>query len=83
MTYIFFTFSVQDHDGHMQIHTKHSISSSRQRPYHVENTASRPISEGKQRWVWSVLGWVTAWEHQMLLAFLPLLLGTTNGDVQT
>ena len=60
---------MQDHDGHMQIHTKHSISSSRQRPYHVENTASRPISEVKQRRVWSVLGWVTAWEHQMLLAF--------------
>ena len=42
----------------------------RQRSYHVEYTASRPISEVKQRWVWSVLGWVTAWEHQMLLAFL-------------
>ena len=42
---------------------------SRQRPYHVEHTASRPISEVKQRWVWLVLGWVTAWEYQMLLAF--------------
>ena len=41
----------------------------RQRPYHVECTASRPISKVKQRRVWSVLGWVTAWEHQMLLAF--------------
>ena len=41
----------------------------RQRSYHVENTASRPISEVKQRWVWLVLGWVTAWEYQMLLAF--------------
>ena len=36
----------------------------------VECTASRPISEVKQRWVWLVLGWVTAWEHQMLLAFV-------------
>ena len=43
---------------------------SRQRPYHVENTSSRPITEVKQRWVWLVLGWVTAWEHQMLLASL-------------
>ena len=43
-----------------------------QRPYHVEHTASRPISEVKQRWVWLVLGWVTAWEYQMLLAFLAL-----------
>ena len=53
----------------MQIHSKYSNSAIRQRPYHVENTASRPISEVKQRRVWSVLGWVTAWEHQMLLAF--------------
>ena len=43
-----------------------------QRPYHVEHTASRPISEVKQRWVWLVLGWVTAWEYQMLLAFCHL-----------
>ena len=42
----------------------------RQRPYHVECTASRPISEVKQRWAWLVLGWVTAWEHQVLLAFI-------------
>ena len=39
-----------------------------QRPYHVEHTSSRPITEVKQRWVQSVLGWVTAWEHWMLLA---------------
>ena len=45
------------------------LNITRQRPYHVESTASRPISEVKQRWVWIVLGWVTAWEHQMLLAF--------------
>ena len=54
----------------MQIHSKYSNTFRRQRPYHVENTASRPISEVKQRRVWSVLGWVTAWEHQMLLAFI-------------
>ena len=41
-----------------------------QRPYHVEYTSSRPITEVKQRWVQSVLGWVTAWEHWMLLASL-------------
>ena len=41
-----------------------------QRPYHVEHTSSRPITEVKQRWVQSVLGWVTAWEHWMLLALL-------------
>ena len=40
---------------------------SRQRPYHVENTGSRLITEVKQRWAWLVLGWVTAWEHQVLL----------------
>ena len=40
-----------------------------QRPYHVENTGSRPITAVKQRWAWLVLGWVTAWEHHVLLAF--------------
>ena len=40
----------------------------RQRPYHAEYTGSRPITEVKQRRAWSVLGWVTAWEHQVLLA---------------
>lgn len=42
---------------------------SRQRPYHVEYTGSRPITEVKQRRAWLVLGWVTAWEHHVLLAF--------------
>ena len=36
------------------------------RPYHVENTGSRPITEVKQRRAWLVLGWVTAWEHHVL-----------------
>ena len=43
---------------------------SRQRPYHVEYTGSRPITEVKQRWARLVLGWVTAWEHRVLLASL-------------
>ena len=38
--------------------------------YHVENTGSRPITEVKQRRARLVLGWVTAWEHQVLLASL-------------
>ena len=46
-----------------------SHSSIRQRPYHVENTGSRPITEVKQRRARLVLGWVTAWEHRVLLAF--------------
>jgi hypothetical protein len=36
------------------------------RPYHVENTSSRPITEVKQHRVALVLGWVTAWEYAML-----------------
>ena len=40
----------------------------RQRPYHVEHTGSRPITEVKQRRAGLVLGWVTAWEHLVLLA---------------
>ena len=42
---------------------------SRQRPYHIENTSSRPITEVKQCWARSVLGWVTAWEHRVQLSF--------------
>ena len=38
----------------------------RLRPYHVENTGSRPITEVKQRRAWLVLRWVTAWEHHVL-----------------
>ena len=41
---------------------------SRQRPYHIEHTSSRPITEVKQGWDLLVLGWVTAWEHWVLLA---------------
>ena len=41
-----------------------------QRPYHAEYTSSRPITEVKQRRDQSVLGWVTAWEHWLLLANL-------------
>ena len=43
--------------------------SNRQRPYHVENTGSRPITEVKQHRARSVLGWVTAWEHRVPLSF--------------
>jgi hypothetical protein len=48
--------------------------SSCQRPYHVEYTSSRPITEVKQRRAWSVLGWVTAWEHHVLLASIHFFL---------
>jgi hypothetical protein len=41
-----------------------------QRPYHVELTRSRQLPEVKLRRVPLVLGWVTAWEYGMLLAFL-------------
>ena len=36
------------------------------RPYHVENTTSRPICHVKQRRAWLVLGSETAWESQVL-----------------
>ena len=41
-----------------------------QRPYHIEYTSSRLIAEVKQCRAWSVLGWETAWEHWVLLAFI-------------
>ncbi len=40
----------------------------RQRPYHVENTGSRPITEVKQHRALLVLRWVTAWERSVPLA---------------
>ena len=42
------------------------------RPYHVENTSSRLITEVKQHWAALVLGWVTAWEYAVLYAFYLL-----------
>ena len=36
------------------------------RPYYVENTGSRPITEVKQRRTRLVLGWVAAWEYRVL-----------------
>ena len=50
-----------------------------QRPYHVESTGSRPITEVKQRRARLVLGWVTAWESLVLLTkvfalFPPIIL---------
>ena len=41
-----------------------------QRSYRVESTRSRPITKVKQRWARIVLGWVTAWELRVVLAFL-------------
>ena len=43
-----------------------------QRPYHAENTSSRPITEVKQHRARLVLGWVTAWEHRVSLTFCSL-----------
>ena len=43
------------------------------RPYRIENTGSRPISEVKQCRAWLVLWWVTTWEPQVLLAFALFL----------
>ena len=36
------------------------------RPYHVENTSSRLITEVKHHRAELVLGWVTAWEYSVL-----------------
>ena len=55
---------------HLQSGQFHCFS--RQRPYHVENTSSRLITEVKQHRARSVLGWETAWEHWVLLSLLHL-----------
>jgi hypothetical protein len=41
-----------------------------ERPYHVESTASRLLSEVKQRRAWLVLRWGTTLESQVLFFFI-------------
>ena len=52
----------------LKVYKRIFFADCRQRPYHVESTGSRPITEVKQRRARLVLGWVTAWEHRVLLA---------------
>ena len=49
------------------------------RPYHVESTSSRLITEVKQHWAVLVLGWVTAWEYTVLYTFFLLTLSFLPG----
>ena len=58
--------------GTFRVYKRIFFAVCRQRPYHVENTGSRPITEVKQRRARLVLGWVTAWEHRVLLAIFFL-----------
>ena len=44
-----------------------------QRPHHDESTGSRPITEVKHHRARSVLGWVTAWEHRVLLTIFFII----------
>ena len=53
--------------GTLKVYKRIFLAVCRQRPYHVESTGSRPITEVKQRRARLVLGWVTAWEHRVLL----------------
>ena len=53
----------------IRLHEGYILSVCRQRPYRVESTGSRPITEVKQRRARLVLGWVTAWKHRVLLVF--------------
>lgn len=46
-----------------------------QRSYQRKRTSSRPITEVKCVRAWIVLGWVTAWEDQVMLASRFLLDG--------
>ena len=48
-------------------HARKDLEILASRPCHVGNTISRSNTEVKQHWAWIVLGWVTAWELQVLL----------------
>ena len=54
----------------LRLYERYISSDCRQRPYHVESTGFRPITEVKQRRALLVPGWVTAWEHLVLLTSL-------------
>jgi hypothetical protein len=56
-----FFFSLCFHILHFNVATFSLVKCLR--PYHVERTSSRPITEVKQHWAKLVLGWVTAWEY--------------------
>ena len=45
----------------MQIHIKYTIVNYHILPLHIGDAMSPTVSEVKQRWVWSIFGWVTAW----------------------
>ena len=62
-----------------RVKTGHAVASCRQRPYHAENTSSRPITEVKQHRARLVLGWVTAWEHRVPLSLFALVTFTLAG----
>ena len=49
--------------------TNKNITYFSQRSNRAECTRSRPITKVKQRWARIVLGWVTAWELRVVLAF--------------
>ena len=57
-------YTTEEHVRYHQVEFVRSFY--RLRPYHVECTGSRLITEVKQRRARLVLGWVTAWESRVL-----------------
>ena len=57
-------YTTEEPDSNHQVEFVRSLY--RLRPYHVECTGSRLITEVKQRRARLVLGWVTAWESRVL-----------------
>ena len=56
-------YTTEEHVRYHQVEFVRSFY--RLRPYHVECTGSRLITEVKQRRARLVLGWVTAWEYRV------------------
>ena len=66
---MFYSFSRLTQKGELVLSKHHKVLleyTSCLRPYHTEYTGSRLITEVKQCQACSVLGWVTAWEQQVL-----------------
>ena len=61
-------YTTEEHVRYHQVEFVRSFY--RLRPYHVECTGSRLITEVKQRWARLVLAWVTGWEYHVPKPFV-------------
>ena len=65
----FSVYSGKRNDVKKYVNNLEQINRDKKKKKKKKNTRSRPFTKVKQRWARVVLGWVTAWELRVLLAF--------------